>query len=281
MLSIIIVNYKNPALLRLCLKSLAKEISPNFDYEIIVVDSQTSVETQSVVREELTSLFNKITLVPYRENTGYTRGNNEGMRKSSGDHFLILNPDTIITKGSVERLYEYLVAHPYVGLLGPQLLDFNGARQQSCFRFYSVFTILYRRINHLPFAERVLDRFLMRDADLNKTIPVDWLMGSALMTSRTAVQRIGLMDERMFHYFSEVDWARRFWENGYQVVYYPSAQIYHYLRRDSKGSFWLSDLLFRREARWHVRDSWHYLRKHGFFGSSSQHMRTHPTLALK
>ncbi|MEK7124857.1 MAG: glycosyltransferase family 2 protein [Patescibacteria group bacterium] len=264
MLSIVIVNYKNPALLRLCLGSLVRELSPHFDYEVVVVDSQTSVETQNVVREEFTTLFKKITLVPYRENTGYTRGNNEGMRKSSGDHFLILNPDAMITKGSVKRLYEYLVAHPQVGLLGPQLLDFNGTRQQSCFRFYSIFTILYRRVNHLPFANRILNRFLMRDADLSKTIPVDWLMGSALMTSRAAVQRVGLMDERMFHYFSEVDWARRFWENGYAVTYFPHAQMYHYHRRQSKGRFGIFDIIMQRESRWHLMDGIRYFLKYGF-----------------
>jgi hypothetical protein len=155
MLSIIIVNYKNPPLLRLCLKSLVRTVSADLDYEVIVVDSQTSIETQNVVAEEFAPLFKRITLLPYQENTGYTRGVNEGIRHSTGDYFLIVNPDIVVLKGSIEKLLGYLTAHPQVGLIGPQLLNFDGSRQDSCFRFVTPLTILYRRV--FPFTNRVVE----------------------------------------------------------------------------------------------------------------------------
>lgn len=263
MLSIIIANFKNPPLLRLCLKSLAQNLTGELDYEIIVTDGSTSVETQNVVLEEYASRFRKIKVIPFTANVGYTRLVNEGIKNSAGDFVLILNPDIVILKNSIENMLEYLRLHPEIGLLGPRLLNFDDSVQQSCFRFYTPLTVLYRRIGHLPFAHRILNRFLMKDADLEKPAPVDWLMGSALMASRRAVERVGLMDETMFLYMSEVDWAWRFWENSYAVVYYPPARLYHFHKRESRGRFGVFDAVFKKETRWHIKDAVVYFRKHG------------------
>ena len=105
----------------------------------------------------------------------------------------------------------------------------------------------------------------MLGEDLSVVRPVDWLMGSALMTQRKAVEKTGLMDEGFFLYFSDVDWAKRFWENGYKVVYYPLVKIYHYHRRVSKRNSWIIDLLTNRQSRQHIKDGLRYLHKYGFF----------------
>jgi hypothetical protein len=263
MLSVIVVNYKNPALLRLCLSSLVRTLPAHIPHEVIVVDSASTVETRSVVREEFGSAFSSVHLVAIKENTGYTRGVNLGILASHGEQLLILNPDIIPTDGSIERMVNYACQHPDIGLMGPKLLNFNGTRQESCFRFYTLATIISRRISHLPFVRKELARFVMRDHAFSTPTDVDWLMGSAMLVSRQALKRVGSMDERFFHYFNDVDWARQFWENGYRVVYYPDTSFYHYHQRGSKRWFWFLDALFNREARWHIRDGIRYLRKYG------------------
>ncbi len=249
--------------MRLCLKSLARILPKTFSYEIIVVDSQSTIETQNVVVEDCAPLFSSISLVPFKENTGYTRGVNEGIKKSKGDYILILNPDIVVLEGAIKKMHQYMVSHSEIGLIGPQLLNFDDTIQQSYFRFYTPLTILYRRIGHLPFAQQILNKFLMRDIDISRPVNADWLMGSALMVSRKSIDKVGLMDEQMFLYMSEVDWARRFWENGFTVVYYPHAQFYHYHKRESKGQFGILDIFFKRETRWHIKDAIRYFRKHG------------------
>src|SRR3989338_1175587 len=102
-LSIIVVNYKNPALLRLCLKSLEHTLSPKLNYEILVVDISSEIETQNVVLEE----FPSVKLLPFKDNIGYTKGVDEGIKESSGDYLLILNPDIIPLKNSVEALLDF------------------------------------------------------------------------------------------------------------------------------------------------------------------------------
>lgn len=260
MLSIIIVNFKNPPLLRLCLKSLLKA-TKNLESEIIVIDSESEFETENMVSQE----FKEVRFLGFKENVGYTKGVNEGLKNSKGDYFLILNPDIIPIEDSIAKIISFIKNNPDVGLVGPKLLNFDGSPQNSCFRFYKPKTILYRRtfLGKLPWAKKELDRFLMRDVDLTKTCQADWLMGSALALSRESFKKIGLLDENLFLYMSEVDWAKRFWENGYKVIYSPEAEMYHYHKRSSRAGFGVLDVLFRKESRWHLADAVRYFLKHG------------------
>ena len=266
-LSVIIVNFRNPALLRLSLRSLARELADAaYEYEVIVIDSASTPETRNVVRDEGGQVLNRISLIPFTENTGYTRGVNEGLRRSHGQYMLILNPDIVPTPGSIDALMTYLREHPRCGLAGPGLLNFDDTRQDSAFRFYTPLTMLARRIG-FPGARALSDRFVLRDRDLTANGPVDWLMGSALMVRRDSLERIGLMDERFFLYLSGVDWAWRFWENAMTVDYVPCALMYHYHRRESKGRLGVFELLLRPQARWHLADAVKYFRKHGISGN--------------
>jgi len=264
MLSIIIVNYKNAPLLRLCLKSFQRVIpsSHPLAHEIIVVDVSADADTTHVATEE----FTNINYLPFKENIGYTQGVNHGLKSAKGELMFIINSDIIPLEGSLEKMYDYMKAHPEIGLLGPQLLNFDGSIQQSCFRFYTPLTIICRRtfLGKLPFIKNILNRFLMKDKNLTKPLAVDWLMGSALMVSRKALEISGYMDEKFYLYMSDVDWPKYFWENGYQVVFFPPSVMYHYHRRESYGAFNIFDAIFNRRTQQHITDAFRYFRKNGF-----------------
>lgn len=271
-ISIIIVHHQTPELLKLCLKSLKKtvdleaqprdylEVEPLSNYEIIVVDSTISRQARDLICEQ----YHQIKYLPFKENLGYARGVNIGIQNSSGRHILILNPDVIVTDGAIEKMANYMEKHPDIGMLGPQMLNFNGTHQRTFFSFYKPATIIARRsfLGHLRPFKRVLDEFLMADADSSKIQAPDWLMGSAIMVSREAVSRVGGMDERFFMYFEDVDWARRFWHNDYKVVYYPQAVMYHYHQRESRSGMGLLDVLFNRKTRWHIASAINFFWKY-------------------
>ena len=103
----------------------------------------------------------------------------------------------------------------------------------------------------------------MKDMDRNSVYSADWLMGSAYMVTKTAIEKVGLLDENLFMYMSDVDWARRFWENGCGIVYNPEAKMYHYHQRASKGPFDIFDVLLKKETRWHLIDAYKYFKKYG------------------
>ena len=247
----------------MCLKSLAKELPRDLDCEIIIVDNASTHETRSVVKNEFYDKFRKIKLVSIKENAGYTRGVNEGIKMAEGDYIFYINHDIVITRGVIEELLHYFKSRPDIGLIGPELLNFNGTHQNSCFRFYTPKTILYRRASYLPFASKKLNYFTMSDRDMTRTMEVDWISGAVFMTSRLAINKVGLLDENLFHYFSDVDWSRRFWENGYKVVYCPVSKIYHYHGQGSRGRFGIFDVLVNKETRWHIIDAIKYFRKYG------------------
>jgi len=251
-LSIIIVHHQTPELLKLCLKSLKDSAvgKQEISKEIIVVDSTISRKARDLIREQ----YPEVRYLPYQENLGYSRGVNIGIQSSQGDYILILNPDVIVTKDALSEMLGYMKKHPDIGMLGPKILSFNGTAQRTYFRFYKPITIIARRLwlGRLKPFRKALYEFLMVDLDPDKIQTPDWLMGSVLMVNRRALKKVGGMDERFFMYFEDVDWARRFWHNGYKVVYYPKAVVYHYHQRESKSPLGLLDVLFNKKTRWHI-----------------------------
>ena len=148
MLSVVIVNYKNPPLLKLVLSSLARAIGSTIQHEVIVIDSASSIETQNIVRHDCATLFEHISLIPFKRNTGYTNGVNEGLRRTTGDFILILNPDIVVLPGAIEGMIAFMRNHPHVGLVGPGLLNFDDSKQDSCFRFYTPLVMLRTAHEH-------------------------------------------------------------------------------------------------------------------------------------
>lgn len=273
LLSVIVLNYQARELLRLCLQSLTDHLS--LDHEVIVVDSQAQPETEEMISEEWPAII----YLPRLENTGYAAGVNLGIAQARGRYFLILNPDVVITKQAVETLLSFFQKDLSLGLVGPRLLAFNQQAQNSCFRFYRPSTIVFRRswLGKLPGGQKALKRFSYQDQtnrEENAPREVDWLMGSALLTSREAWKKVGGLDERFFLYFEDVDWAKRFWENGYKVVYFPEAVMYHYHQKNSQGGGGVFDLFFKRESRWHLQSGLKYFLKHGWRYRSGPELRS-------
>ena len=223
-------------------------------YEIIVIDSTISRRARDLIREQ----YPEINYLPFKENLGYARGVNIGIQNSSGKYILILNPDVIVTDNSIQKMVNYMDKHLDIGMLGPRVLNFNGTHQKTFFSYYKPITIPARRSRLLgkiqPF-KRALNDFLMSDANPAKLQTPDWIMGSTLMVRREAINKVGLMDEKFFMYFEDVDWARRFWHNDYKVVYYPEAVTYHYHQRESSSRLGILDAIFNKKTRWHIRSA--------------------------
>ncbi|MFZ2299821.1 MAG: glycosyltransferase family 2 protein [Candidatus Moraniibacteriota bacterium] len=260
-LTIAINGYRSPELLRLCLWSIVEHMEgAGIDYEVLVTDSATEEATEMLMREE----FPHIRFFPFAENVGFKTMVNRSLEEARGRYIFLINSDIILTRGAVTKLLGYLKAHPGIGMLSPKQLNFNETLQPSCFRFYRPLTILYRRtwLGQLPFAKRHLDWFVMADYDKRMPKSADWVMGSAILVSRDAAERVGPMDKRFYMYMEDVDWCRRFWDNGYKVVYYPEAVVYHYHGKGSAKGGFLGSLLFNRLTWYHILSAIQYFWKY-------------------
>lgn len=256
--SAIIVNYNTGPVTKTCVESLLKQELP-FGLEIIVVDNASRDESVSWLRSD----FPEITVVANKENLGLAAGVNTGLKHASGSYILVLNPDIIVLPGAIANMVEYLEKNPDVGVVGGKLLSPNGRLQYSCFRFYTLMTILHRRtwLGRTKQGRRGVARFLMKDYDHKSARDVDWLMGSCLMLRAKAVRQVGGMDERFFLYFEDVDWCRRMGEASWRVVYLPGAEFSHYYQRSS-GQGGMTGILTNRVTREHVKSGIKYFWKY-------------------
>lgn len=257
-LSIIVTSYRNPELMKVCLDSIGK-CAAGVEHELIVADSATEEAMEMMMREE----YPEVKFFPFEENVGFQALVKKGIEESVGKYILMLNGDIIVTPDSVSKMLSQIKSDESIGMVGPKLLNFNGTLQSSCFRFYRPMTIVYRRtfLGKFDFAKKHLDWFLMKDYNHEVAKEVDWLMGSAIMFSRFALEKVGLMDTRYFMYMEDVDWCRRFWENGFKVVYYPMAVMHHYHGKGSAKGGVIRSLLFNKYTWIHISSALKYFKK--------------------
>ncbi len=230
--SLIIVHYESREALARLFHSL-QAARPSPVREIIVVNN-SGEPLDDLVR----SAGWPARVLSPGKNLGYARGVNEGIRASSEEDVLILNPDVQVPPGSIEALERAAGAHPRAGIVAPKLFHPDGSLQLSARRFYNWKTLMLRRapIGALGERSRAVREHLMADWDHEETRPVDWVLGAAMYVRRRAMRDVGLMDERYFLYFEDVDWCQRMWRHGYEVVYCAESRMVHdYARSSAKG----------------------------------------------
>ena len=229
-ITLVVVHYRTRDPLSRLILSLRHTPQPASAQQLLVINNSG---------EDIEDLLGP-SPIPWRvirpgENVGYARGVNLGIQEAGEDDVLILNPDIQLLPGAIEALERAAHEHPRAGILAPKLLHPDGNLQLSVRRFYNGRTLLLRRApwGALAGKSRTVRDHLMADWDHADTRPVDWAIGAAMYVRRRAVRDVGLMDERYFLYFEDVDWCQRMWRHGYEVVYCADSRMVHDYARAS------------------------------------------------
>lgn len=257
--SILIVHYNTPGLLRQTLKGIFRT-NPTVSYEVIVVDNNPACRIRNKVQAEFGSV--KVLVSP--ENIGFGRGMNMAMEAAQGRYLFVFNPDMILMPGALVSLMQFMESHADVGMVGPKLLNPDGSVQHSCYRFMEPMIIPYRRVpllRQFSFAKRAVDDYLMVDEDLTRTCNVDYLLGAAMFVRRKTLEQVGGFDPEFFVYFEDQDWCRRFWLAGWRVVYHPDVSLVHYHRRETAEGGFLAQL-FNPLTRIQIKSALYYYKKY-------------------
>jgi GT2 family glycosyltransferase len=232
-LVVIIVNYKTCGLVIDCLRSLADEIIGLG--QVIIVDNGSHDESPSRIANTIATenWGDRITLIQLPNNLGFSAGNNIGIRlarkqSSPPCYYLLLNPDTIVRPGAFKALLQFMSDHPTVGIAGSRLENSDGTPQRSAFRFPSLLGELEGSIR-LGIVSRLLHRSVVAPPVRNRAHPTDWVAGASMMIRREVMDQIGLLDERYFLYFEEVDYCRNARRAGWQVWYVPTSRVIHFV----------------------------------------------------
>jgi GT2 family glycosyltransferase/SAM-dependent methyltransferase len=233
--SIVVVTFNNLALNRLCLESLyARTEWPNF--EVIVVDNASSDGTREYLNEA-EKTFPNLQVIMNDKNLGFAAANNIGLKQASGDYLVLLNNDTVLTRGWLSALIRHLHADPEIGLVGPVTNEIGNEAKVK---------VGYKQLEDLP---RWAAQFVRDNDGRGVSIPV--LAMFCIAMRRTDFERVGLLDERFeIGMFEDDDYARRVQEKGYKTTCVFDSFVHH----AGRASFKLLDEdqyidLFQRNRR--------------------------------
>jgi GT2 family glycosyltransferase len=228
-LSIVIVSYNARADLEACLDSLAAA-PPSAVHEIVVVDNASTDGSA-----EAAAVRGRVRLIRQDRNAGFSAGNNVGIRATTGDLILLLNSDTIVPAGAIDRLVARLRATPGAAAAGPRLVDGSERAELSFGSMISPLAELTQKAI-LALYERGfgpvtswVERATAREHF------VDWVSGAALLVYRRDAETAGLLDERFFLYTEDVDFCASLRAQGRRILFTPASQITH-LRGRSRAS---------------------------------------------
>jgi GT2 family glycosyltransferase len=250
--SALIVNYRSYAEVDACLAAL-RSASPAL--EVVVVDHASDGRALDAVR----ATHAGVTFVPVAENPGFGAGVNRAARHASGRYLLVLNPDTLVEKGTVERLAGWLESHPRVAVVGPQVRTMDGRVEASARAFPGWSTVLGGRSTWLSRVwpdNPLTTRNLLSGRHARDPIDVDWVSGACMMVRRGAFDEVEGFDERFFLYWEDADLCRRLADAGWTVTYHPGCRAAHAGGRSSAHQPAASAVAFHRSA-------FRYFWKHG------------------
>jgi GT2 family glycosyltransferase len=223
-LSIVVICWNDLKVISDCLASIVKG-THSTEYEIIVSDNGSTDGSVEFIRQN----YPMVRVIENRANLGFAKGNNTGMQASTGEYVLILNPDTIIHDGALDRWIAFAERNPQAGAFGCRVLNPDGSYQGSARPFPTIWrgevaALYLRSLAHLSDLF-ISDTYTGWKGDTEREI--DWQSGCCVMFRGDLLRRLGGFDEQFFYHFEEVDLCLRVWKAGYSIAYTPDVTIIH------------------------------------------------------
>ncbi|MFA4818175.1 MAG: glycosyltransferase family 2 protein [Parcubacteria group bacterium] len=228
-LSIIIVSWKVKDKLWENLQALFAS-SRAISFEVFVVDNNSGDGTVEMVKNE----FKNVNLIANPDNFGFAKANNQAIKEVKGDYVLLLNPDMKIFPDSLVNMLEWMKQNPRASVAGCHLINEKGETIKHVRRFPTVrnqLAIIFKLPHLFP---KILDSYIVVDFDYGAPVKVDSVRGGFFMIKRETINKVGLLDERYFLWFEEVDFCLRVKESGGEVWYTPAAECIDYVGQSFK-----------------------------------------------
>lgn len=216
--TIVIPHFNGEAILRRCLVSLQASRYPSF--RVLVVDNASTDGSMPMLRSE----FPEAEIVHSRRNLGYAGGCNLGIRSSKGEYVALLNNDTVVDPDWLGPLVERMESDDSVAAVQPKLLSIRDPhRFDYCGAAGGELDIF-----GYPFARGRLFQTIEKDeGQYDDPRTVFWASGAAALIRRSALNRIGLLDEAFFAHMEEIDLNWRMQKAGYRIAFEPRSVVYH------------------------------------------------------
>jgi len=223
-LSIVILCWNDRKIIADCLSSIFSS-THSTALEVIVSDNGSTDGSPEFIREN----FPQVHVIENGANLRFGKGNNVGIQASTGEYVLILNPDTIVHDGSLDRWVEFANRRPEAGGFGCRVLNPDGSDQGSARPFPTIWrewlAALYLRPLGYLSDLFISDEYVRWKGKTER--PIDWQSGCCLLVRSELLKRIGGFDEQFYYYYEDVDLCHRIWNAGSSVLYTPDVTITH------------------------------------------------------
>ena len=232
-LSVVIVNYNVKYYLQQCLESLQRALK-GVEAEVFVVDNHSYDGSVAYLR----SRFPDVHFIASAHNLGFAGGNNIAIRQSKGEYVLLLNPDTVVGEEVIHASIDFMDSHPATGGHGVQMLTHCGERALESRRgLPSPMVSFYKMVGlckHFPQSDRFAHYYM---GSLSWDIPgkIEVISGAYCFLRKSALDKVGLLDEDFFMYGEDVDLSYRLLKGGFENWYLP-VRILHYKGESTQKS---------------------------------------------
>jgi len=231
-LSVIIVNYNVKYFLEQCIHSVYKSIQ-HLGAEVMVVDNNSVDGSCQMIHEK----FPGVILIENKVNVGFSKANNQAIRKARGRYILLLNPDTVVQEDTFLSCIRFMESHPEAGCLGVKMIDGKGNFLPESKRGLPTPAVAFYKIFGLsalfPSSQR-FGRYHLGFLDKDKIHEVDVVAGAYMFLRKSLLDTVGLLDEDFFMYGEDIDISYRITQAGYKNYYYPHTTIIHYKGESTK-----------------------------------------------
>ena len=234
-LSIIIVSYNVRHYLEQCLCSVGRAIE-GLEAEIIVVDNHSKDDSVAYLKP----LFPDVRFIQCCHNQGFARANNIGIRQSSGDYVLLLNPDTIVGEDVLKDALAFMQQHPKAGAVGVCMLKADGKPALESRRgLPTPMTAFYKMTGlcrHFPNNKRFA-HYYMGGIPWDSAQQIEVVSGAFCLLRREALLQVGLLDEDYFMYGEDIELSCQLLHSGWENWYLPLNILHYKGESTAKTSF--------------------------------------------
>lgn len=233
-LTVVIVNYNVEHFLEQCLLSVRKA-SKGLQIETYVVDNISIDGSVEMVKEK----FPEVILIENKDNVGFSKANNQAMRVAKGEYVLLLNPDTVVEEDTFSKVIDFMDDHPDAGGLGVKMIDGKGVFLPESKRGLPTPSVAFYKIFGLSTLfpkSKKFGRYHLGYLDKEDVNEIEILSGAFMLMRKTALDKVGLLDEAFFMYGEDIDLSYRIILGGFKNYYYPETQIIHYKGESTKKS---------------------------------------------
>lgn len=257
-LSIIIVSYNTKEFLKKCLASILDSIDGKLNYDVIVVDNDSSDDTKDMIGKEFLSrhfgnqakpkhpespTFQRdsgqarmteelgVIYIQNEKNLGFSKANNIGVKQAKGRYVLFLNPDTIVYPNTLETMVDFMDKNKDAGAATCKVVLPNGEIDDASHRGFPTpwnAFCYFSGLSKLFPKSKLVSGYTLTFLDLSTMHEIDSAAGSFMLVRREAGKGVGWWDEDYFFYGEDLDFCYKLKEKKWKIYYVPTTSILHY-----------------------------------------------------